>query len=281
MPVEIEKEADVYSIATKLEAKLNAEERSQLVQGLLARWRNRDKSTTLIESYKGPQTKNGILSNIVASIVLEEAGIVLQVADSTILDGGRGLFIRALEEPFLFRKGDVVCGYAFGTTDHGTSPTDAKLHGAAVTMAFTAPQQRVFFDGYLNTVGNLLQNGYAAATEPALFIPTSPQPSLEIMNLGHTANDLSWNTSILEISSDLYQQMSSKANVLALVGRLERLSNPLNLASPSILSFTRPIVVSRFDLLIDNYIPMELGVEYGYNYWAHESGLASTDASIK
>ena len=42
--------------------------------------------------YAGPSTL--ALCNIAASIELPESGLVLEVADSSVANGGRGLFIR-------------------------------------------------------------------------------------------------------------------------------------------------------------------------------------------
>ena len=62
--------------------------------------------------YDGPETPS--LSNVYASIEVEDSGLVVEVADSLVANGGRGLFVRLADgaQPITLDKGTPFCGYA-------------------------------------------------------------------------------------------------------------------------------------------------------------------------
>ena len=63
--------------------------------------------------YAGPSTP--ALCNVAASIELPESGLVLEVADSLVANGGRGLFIRVTDGATVtLDRGSPLCGYAEG-----------------------------------------------------------------------------------------------------------------------------------------------------------------------
>lgn len=102
------------------------------------------------------------LRNPVASIELTAAGLVLEVADSVIADGGRGLFIRCLSDEnggedgygevpsVTVDEGTAVCGYA-----EGEMRTVAESD-KTVAFALASLESVVWFDKELRTVGDLL-----------------------------------------------------------------------------------------------------------------------------
>ena len=78
------------------------------------------------------------------------------------------------------------------------------------------------------------------------------------MNIGQFANDLA----IGGAADAAYVDASSAANIVVLVQRLER--DPLN---PLLLLPSRPISTLSRDVTFANQQPMEVGCEYGSNYW--------------
>ena len=262
--VEIATAEEAYKVAMGLEAagKLDPGGARDLAKALAARLQQKDR-----EPYEGPICQE--LNEVEATIFLEEPGIAFEVARSTIPESGRGLFIRKLpgREPFDFYEGDIVCGYAVGSTNHGMDRNDAKVCGTAVDFRWTGPTQRVIFDGILQRVGDLRNLGYEPAHDDALFVPDDPQPSFDILNIGHLANDLAWRPGA---SFTEYADRSRQgANVLGLVPRLQPASSSSSTGDDELprLEFSRPIMVAHADFRVANDLPMELGVEYGWNYW--------------
>ena len=105
--------------------------------------------------YEGPSCNE--LSNIVASIELEESGLIVEVADSLVANGGRGLFVRLMDgvESVTLDAASPFCGYASGSMQ--VEP-DA-LGGKTVAFLLGGLDTAVFFEGRLATIRMLLQDG--------------------------------------------------------------------------------------------------------------------------
>ena len=97
------------------------------------------------------------LSNIVASIELEESGLIVEVADSLVANGGRGLFVRLMDgvELVTLDAASPFRGYASGSMQ--VEP-DA-LGGKTVAFLLGGLDTAVFFEGRLATIRMLLQDG--------------------------------------------------------------------------------------------------------------------------
>ena len=118
--------------------------------------------------------------------------------------------------------------------------------------------------------------------EPRYFVPAAEQPSPPtIMTLGQRANDLALGEAVAEAGSAaaqgeggeggeeyvaadeaMYTGRSAVANALVLVQRLER--NP---DAPTELRPTRPITTLARTVTFANVVPMEVGCQYGGQYW--------------
>ena len=188
-----------------------------------------------------------------------------------------------------------MCGYASGAM--ASLPDSAG--GKTVAFALRSLKTAVFFEQQLRTVGELLDEGNeivghkivrdgttGACVDLALdaefagaryFIPTSPQPEpLSIMHIGQFANDLALcdgkpdaDGGYAYAGGASYAEASSASNLLVLVQRLER--DP---ERPSVLLPSRPISTLSRDVTFANRAPMEVGCEYGPNYWEQAAAAA-------
>lgn len=250
--------------------------------------------------YAGPVAET--LRNVQASIELEESGLVLEVADSLVANGGLGLFVRVLDGAgsVTLDGGSPLCGYAAGEM----ADTPDAAGGKTVAFQLRSPDAAVFFEGRLRTVRDLLLSeegvesvaGHALVRdatsgsvdrlelqgEPRYFVPAAEQPSPPtIMTLGQRANDLALGEAVAEAGSAaaqgeggeggeeyvaadeaMYTGRSAVANALVLVQRLER--NP---DAPTELRPTRPITTLARTVTFANVVPMEVGCQYGGQYW--------------
>ena len=235
--------------------------------------------------YEGPSCNE--LSNIVASIELEESGLIVEVADSLVANGGRGLFVRLMDgvELVTLDAASPFCGYASGSMQ--VEP-DA-LGGKTVAFLLGGLDTAVFFEGRLATIRMLLQDGENieriaghdvlrggdsgevervevdhAWEGPRYFIPASTTPDpIDIMGIGQFANDLAIGRSTENDAESTYEMRSKAANLLVLVQRLERDPNSPGKAT---LRPSRPISTLSRDITFRNTAPMEIGCEYGAQY---------------
>ena len=229
--------------------------------------------------YAGPSTPT--LRNVAASIELPESGFVLEVADSLVANGGRGLFIRVTDGATVtLDRGSPLCGYAEG--EMLRVPDEAG--GKTVAFHLRSPDASVFFEGQLRSVRELLDTsdvdsvvGHVAVRDSEsgeltglqllddqqqFFVPRAEQPSPpSIMTLGQMANDLAVGGTPTDPSSG-YLERSTQENALILVQRLERDPD-----APSRLRPSRPISTLARTVTFGNVAPMELGCEYGGRYW--------------
>jgi len=227
--------------------------------------------------YSGPTCAQ--LANCIATIPLEGSGLILEVADSLVANGGKGLFIRceAGIESVRVSRATAMCGYAQGTME----ATADSACGKTVAFALRQPSTAVFFEKELHTVSSLLDAGLSIAGHSVtrdvngaltclavdddyegdrFFVPSQPQPEPSLMSLGQYANDLA-------VGGDLsiergYSDESAQSNLLVLVQRLERDPSDATRLLPS-----RPISTIAHDITFENAMPMEVGCEYGERYW--------------
>ena len=248
----------------------------------------------VIPTYSGPSCGSN-LSNVVARIELEESGIAIEVADSLVADGGRGLFVSLMEgvESVTLDACTAFCGYATGAM---YQEADSAC-GKTVAFHLRGPETAVFFEGELCTVRMLLDGdkniehiaGHKAVRDattgdligiepdsaydgPRYFIPESPAPlPLGIMNIGQFANDLAIGADAA--GSEAYESRSEQTNLLVLVQRLER--DP---SSPNggVLRPSRPISTLSRDITFENAEPMEIGCEYGARYWTEKERTSTS-----
>ena len=160
--------------------------------------------------YAGPSTP--ALCNVAASIELPESGLVLEVADSLVANGGRGLFIRVTDGATVtLDRGSPLCGYAEGEMEK--VPDEAG--GKTVAFHLRSPDASVFFEGHLRSVRELLDTpdvdsivGHVAVRDSEsgeltglqllddqqqFFVPRAEQPSPpSIMTLGQMATISRW-----------------------------------------------------------------------------------------
>ena len=184
--------------------------------------------------YAGPTCSS--LTNCVASVELN--GLFVEVADSIVAPGGRGLFIRCADgiEGVTVGGATPLCGYA----DGGMELIPDSEGGKTVAFALREPSSAVFFEKELHSVGSLLEAGLSIAGHdatldssgmlasitldesydgPRYFVPREPM-ELSVMNIGQFANDLAIGGS--QQPSTEYYEKSRGANLIVLVQRLER-----------------------------------------------------------
>lgn len=92
-----------------------------------------------------------------------------------------------------------------------------------------------------------------------IFIPdTTEEDQFAATSLGVYANDLAYDPDSTE---EQYFKTSERNNILQLVWRLA------NDEKNGMLVPTWPVVVARQDVRLLNTVPMEVGLQYGFNYW--------------
>ena len=87
-------------------------------------------------------------------------------------------------------------------------------------------------------------------------------------NFGTMCNDMAFYPNIEE---EEYKNTSNEMNVLQIVWRLE-----LDLKKKQLIP-TWPVVICLCDVILRNYQPMEVGLEYGWKYW--KSAMEKIDKS--
>ena len=190
---------------------------------------------------------------------------------------------------FFCRKGTPICGYARG---YFSDEEDGDKSVGFLFKEESADVTAVFYNKQLMTLGDALWSIYqercaAGNTETddllfghnvkidtvtgdvliradkdfssRIFIPdTKLEDQYSATSLGVYANDLAYDPSSNE---EQYFENSERNNILQLVWRLAK-DEKNGMAVP-----TWPVVVTRQDVRLLNTIPMEVGLQYGYNYW--------------
>lgn len=92
-----------------------------------------------------------------------------------------------------------------------------------------------------------------------IFIPdVKEEDEFSVTSLGIYANDLAYDPDSNELQ---YFENSERNNILQLVWRLAK-DEKNGMVVP-----TWPVVVTRQDVRLLNTVPMEVGLQYGFNYW--------------
>jgi len=106
-------------------------------------------------TYDGPTCQNNALQNCIASSELSGLGLVLDVADSVVAQGERGLFVRCRDglKSVTVDAGTPMCSYTGGRMR--AEPSES---GKDVLFALFALHTLVWFEDQLRTVGDLLDD---------------------------------------------------------------------------------------------------------------------------
>jgi hypothetical protein len=92
-----------------------------------------------------------------------------------------------------------------------------------------------------------------------IFIPdVKEEEKFSATSLGIYANDLAYDP---DSNEEQYFENSERNNILQLVWRLAK-DEKNGMVVP-----TWPVVVTRQDVRLLNTVPMEVGLQYGFNYW--------------
>ena len=92
-----------------------------------------------------------------------------------------------------------------------------------------------------------------------IFIPdVKEEDEYAATSLGVYANDLAYDP---DYNEEQYAENSERNNILQLVWRLAK-DEKTGMLVP-----TWPVVVTRQDVRLLNTVPMEVGLQYGFNYW--------------
>jgi hypothetical protein len=220
------------------------------------------------------------------------SGLVLELGQSTIGGiAGLGLFVRqssSAKDPILQTQGSAFSGYGpcQQITDSLLGLSDYQRQR---TFEFVLPdglESYVWFDGKLQTVWNVMQQGQATSVRshtleynengelilspdsnsPCYLVPP-PDPldpnSISIQTIGHMCNDLAGGRTM---SKEEYDSASHEKNLLVLVPRVVvRQDGMLEPSGMPILTLAKTIVISNTGL------PMEVGLRYGQAYWQNET----------
>lgn len=238
-----------------------------------------DAEIPLLSPYEGPL---GTLDSMETGFSLEELGLELMVGKSKVGEG-RGLFISVAEdvEEAILPQGTVLCGYSKGTfaKEAADDKTVGFLLGDLNTVVIFNKQLLPLVEVIeangpqvqnLTTIvqGHLL---FKNESEPYNKIKLMPDPNhggnyyfipstsegIGITNIGMYANDLAYNSAVNNEKE--YRESSDSKNILMLVWRLE-LDNQM-------LRPTWPVVMLKQDVFLTNHEPMEIGIQYSWNYW--------------
>lgn len=251
-----------------------------------------------IEPYVGPACS---LADMEGGIAVGELALNV-LAGPSLVANGRGLFLSIYDdmddssevsgdvEEIIIPQGTPLCGYARGYF------SDKQEGDKSVGFLFaedSSGETAVFYNKELMTLGDALwlvheqrrAEGNLGNTKDLLFghfvdmnaktgriklkhdkefhsrifIPEiKEKDQFTATSLGIYANDLAYDPDSDEAQ---YLENSKNNNILQLVWRLAREEKS------GMLVPTWPVVITRTDVRLLNTVPMEVGLQYGYNYW--------------
>jgi hypothetical protein len=255
-----------------------------------------------IEPYIGPSAS---ISDMIGGIVVDELALQILVGTSQVASG-LGLYLciddyddeNAIEE-VIIPQGTPLCGYARGYF------TDEASGDKSVGFRFgegSVEDKAVFYNKELVSLGDVLRGIIKERNQDTLLSSTwTPdilwahlvkiendeihvKPDTEFISrifipdidednpfvatsLGVYSNDLAFDPDSSEVE---YDAVSSENNILQLVWRLSKEENG------DVLVPTWPVVIAKKDCRFLNSVPMEVGLQYGYNYWkaVEEEGVS-------
>jgi len=241
--------------------------------------------STAPEPYVGPVSS---MDSMIAGCDVEDLGLQILLGPSKVCDG-LGLFVRVNDdtETSVQPRGTPLCGYSKGTM------VEEAFGKFTVAYYFTSEFNGVMFEKKLmplfEAIGIVAERNKAfhlqdiveghkllwdpetekmrieAVEEDAsrYFIPDpveageSGLPVWGPSNLGMYANDCGYSE---EADEAEYQKQADIKNVLQITWRLIEQGGKL---VPS-----WPVVVTSKDVVFENKEPMEVGLKYGWMYWA-------------
>lgn len=262
-------------------------------------------NTDIIEPYVGPvgsiaDMEGGIAVGELAlnvltgpSLVASGRGLFLCIYDDDGDDDEDSNTEGGAVEEIIIPQGTPVCGYARG---YFTDQQEGDKSVGFLFQEHSANVTAVFYNQKLMTLGDAVWSVYEegrAAEEnntddssinllfghtvtvnadtgdieikadqeflSRIFIPDTPEESqFAATSLGVYANDLAYDP---DSNEEQYFENSEKNNILELVWRLAK-----DEISGTLVP-TWPVVVARQDFRLLNTVPMEVGLQYGYNYW--------------
>ena len=242
-----------------------------------------------IEEFSGPVISGDddttTAAELLCSLELEELGLILSVAKSTVATGTLGLFCRisdTVDETTLPAL-TLLAGYAKGQF-HYQDQGDKTVGFSIVSM--DAP---VFFQRQLMTIEQALAASscmtatesteevklaghdvyYDEEEEKIVVVPTNDPPfaryfvpndddEMNVTNFGQYCNDRAFVTGIGPVE---YASRCETENCVRLAGRLEY-DETAKMLKPS-----WPVSILSRDMMFCNREPIELGTTYGWNYW--------------
>ncbi len=252
-----------------------------------------------IEPYVGPI---GSMYDMEGGIAIAESALNVIVGPSLVAPG-RGLFLSIFDEEeeydlseqenmvkeVIIPQGTPICGYArgyFSFEEKGDKSVSYMFNSD--TLIFYEKQLMGISDAiqlannYDGSMGTMMSSeellwGHNVELDPItgviqsmspdpdfntrIFIPDKADDKNEFAatSIGMFANDLAYDPEIT--SKEAYLQKSSENNILQLIWRLE-----LNIGTKMLVP-TWPVVVAKNDIRLCNSVPMEVGLQYGYEYW--------------
>jgi len=248
-----------------------------------------------IEPYVGPV---GSIADMEGGIVVGELALQVLVASSLVAPG-KGLFLCIYDdidddggavEEIIIPQGTPICGYARGYF------ADEEVGDKSVGFLFSAENSAdvtaVFYNKQLMTLGDAIWSVYQERCEEGntdtsnllfghsveidvetssvsikadkdflsrIFIPdVKEEEKFSATSLGIYANDLAYDP---DSNEEQYFENSERNNILQLVWRLAK-DEKNGMVVP-----TWPVVMTRQDVRLLNTVPMEVGLQYGFNYW--------------
>mmetsp|Transcript_2448 Transcript_2448/g.5170 ORF Transcript_2448/g.5170 Transcript_2448/m.5170 type:complete len:313 (-) Transcript_2448:249-1187(-) len=250
-----------------------------------------------IEPYVGPV---GSIADMEGGIAVGELAVQVLVGPSLVAPG-KGLFLCMYDdidddddeggavEEVVIPQGTPLCGYARGYF------TDKEEGDKSVGFMFgenSADGTAVFYNKQLMTLGAAVWTVYqercaegntdsnqilfghhviidqdtnGVSIKPdkeflsRIFVPdTKEEDQFAATSIGVCANDLAYDP---DSNEEQYFENSETNNILQLVWRLAK-DEKNGMIVP-----TWPVVVAKQDVRLLNTIPMEVGIQYGFNYW--------------
>ena len=228
------------------------------------------------------------LTNAVATVEADDIGFTLSIADSTIINGGRGLYAGLQQgvDEVILPSGTKICGYCTGRFVESTSGDKA------VPFAFSDAQMLVMWKGELRPLqaavtesgatkvfGHKVQRygpgGVAVmvtldeTVTQRILVPNEEDArdttALELATIGQFCNDLAFDGAEGLEKEDAfweYEKRSQTANVLTLAWRLD-----LDDDGETLVPRELQLITSRDVRLSEPEMAVEIGLHYGVNYW--------------
>jgi len=256
-----------------------------------------------IEPYVGPVGSMGDMEGgivvgelalqvlVAPSLVAPGKGLFLCIYDDIDDDGGDAEEIGAVEE-IIIPQGTPICGYARGYFADEAEEDGDKSVGFLFAGENVADVTAVFYNKQLMTLSDALWTVYQERCEEGnpdtsnllfghcvqisnetgsvsiqadkdfmsrIFIPdVKEEDKFSPTSLGIYANDLAFDP---DSNEEQYFENSERNNILQLVWRLAK-DEKTGMVVP-----TWPVVVTKQDIRLLNTVPMEVGLQYGFNYW--------------